>query len=239
MGNYLSEIGSFLWAVINNWAGYCTGGVIVALLWLWSTLKQQTVPRRVGIAVAVFFLLLAIFNAWRDQHHQVIDLTNRLLDSTPGLSGVINYVYAAPFQDGSQTSIFISATITNSRYRSAARGWRLNYYSKSLTEDSILYQLIPAQIQIPDLDSGKKFTIGSEDSLAELALKPIGKGDVVSGWLLFAVPGNRKDEILNGDPTLTVTFMDYRADPSQKVAMQITPRSMPPPYVPGLTYPIR
>jgi hypothetical protein len=37
----LKEIGIYLLAVIDNWAGYCTGGVIVALLWFWSTLKQK------------------------------------------------------------------------------------------------------------------------------------------------------------------------------------------------------
>lgn len=62
---WLKQVAEFLWAVINNWAGYTTGGLIVALLWLWSTLRQVPISRKVGIAVAILFLFFAAFNAWR------------------------------------------------------------------------------------------------------------------------------------------------------------------------------
>jgi hypothetical protein len=65
--DYINDIGRFLWAVINNWAGYTTGGVLVALLWLWTTFRQIPLSRKIGIGVAVIFLFFAVFNAWRDQ----------------------------------------------------------------------------------------------------------------------------------------------------------------------------
>ena len=65
---FLKELFIFSWAVINNWAGYCTGGVIVALLWFWSTIKQRPISRKIGTALAIIFLCLAVFNAWREQY---------------------------------------------------------------------------------------------------------------------------------------------------------------------------
>jgi hypothetical protein len=75
----------FLWAVANNWAGYTTGGLVVALLWLWSTLKQVPISRKTSIAVAVMFLIFAFFNAWRGQY----------LRTKSGLKMQVHYVATA------------------------------------------------------------------------------------------------------------------------------------------------
>ena len=73
----LRDIVIFLWAVLNNWAGYCTGGVIVALLWFWSTLRQRTLPTKLGLLLAVGFLIVAVFNAWRAQKQSVDSVLGR------------------------------------------------------------------------------------------------------------------------------------------------------------------
>lgn len=70
MYTYLRDLFEFLWAVINSWAGYSTGGVAVALLSLWSILGRVQYSRRFGIALAEFFLFLAFFNAWRVEHQK-------------------------------------------------------------------------------------------------------------------------------------------------------------------------
>ena len=66
--NFLRDLGVFLRAVINNWAGYTTGGVIVAFVTLYVMLRETAVPKRWAIALALFFLLLAFFNAWRNEY---------------------------------------------------------------------------------------------------------------------------------------------------------------------------
>ncbi len=76
----MSDLFSFVWAVINSWAGYATGGLIVALVALWSTLRQKPVPRKLGVVLAIVFLLLAFFHAWRDQLNQKRDLFAKLDD---------------------------------------------------------------------------------------------------------------------------------------------------------------
>jgi hypothetical protein len=75
---FWSDLLAFLSAVLNNWAGYVTGGIIVALAWFWSTWFNQPVSRRVGLAIAFVFLLLAIFNAWREERSAKVALEARL-----------------------------------------------------------------------------------------------------------------------------------------------------------------
>src|SRR5947209_179329 len=73
--SWFSDFFQFLWAVFNGWAGYATGGAIVALAWLWSTLFPKfPLSRRIGIALALFFLFMAFFNAWRKEHHRRLEL---------------------------------------------------------------------------------------------------------------------------------------------------------------------
>jgi hypothetical protein len=71
---WFSDLLHFLLAVINSWAGYATGGVVVALLWLWSTISQIPMSRKAGIVLALFFLFMAFFNAWRKQYREKLTL---------------------------------------------------------------------------------------------------------------------------------------------------------------------
>lgn len=63
------EILEFLWAVINNWAGYITGGLIVALVSFYFISADKPMPRNIGFVLAALFLFMAFFKAWRDQKH--------------------------------------------------------------------------------------------------------------------------------------------------------------------------
>ncbi len=72
--DWFSDIGRFLWAVVNNWAGYSTGGIIVAVVALWHLMKDRPVRRKVGIGLAIVFLFLSFFKAWQDQYHRANDL---------------------------------------------------------------------------------------------------------------------------------------------------------------------
>jgi hypothetical protein len=86
--DYLRDMVLFLWSVLNNWAGYATGGVIVALVWLWSTLRQKPPSRNVGIGLAIFFLFFAFFNAWRDQYVKVLNQITFIQITSPALAGL-------------------------------------------------------------------------------------------------------------------------------------------------------
>jgi hypothetical protein len=66
--NFFGDIGRFLWDVLNNWAGYATGGLLVAAFGLWFTWRDKAIPRHIVLALAVVFLLMAIYKAWHDQY---------------------------------------------------------------------------------------------------------------------------------------------------------------------------
>jgi hypothetical protein len=75
----LKEIETFAWAVINGWAGYATGGVVVATIALWHTLRNSPMSRRVGIVLGIIFLLMAFFKAWQEQYEKA----NKILVPAP------------------------------------------------------------------------------------------------------------------------------------------------------------
>jgi hypothetical protein len=64
----MGDITSFLWAVLNNWAGYSTGGLIVAAIALWAVWRNKPLPRRTALLLAVLFLFMAFYKAWHDQY---------------------------------------------------------------------------------------------------------------------------------------------------------------------------
>ncbi|HEX4920517.1 MAG TPA: hypothetical protein VFV92_07230 [Candidatus Bathyarchaeia archaeon] len=69
--DWIKDVGVYLWAVLWNWGNLATGGVIIALLWLYySVIRQSSMPRKVGIVVALLFLMFATFNAWREQYRK-------------------------------------------------------------------------------------------------------------------------------------------------------------------------
>jgi MFS superfamily sulfate permease-like transporter len=111
---WIKELGEFLWAVINNWAGYATGGVIVAILWLWSTYFQKSVSKRWGIALAIFFLTIAVFNAWREQHQGLL-VAQKKLDvlTLPMLEGDMMVAYGPIGKDNQDTIVTVAGVIKN------------------------------------------------------------------------------------------------------------------------------
>jgi hypothetical protein len=85
---WIKELGVWLWAVINNWAGYSTGGLIVAVVALWGLLKNKPtgrkVTRKIGLRLALLFLFLGFFKGWRDQYEKANDLQMKL-DQRPSI----------------------------------------------------------------------------------------------------------------------------------------------------------
>jgi len=66
----------FFWAIVNNWAGYATGGTIAAIVWLWLGWKQRAMPRKWLAYLCLCFLAMAIYKAWEDQYEKVVAATS-------------------------------------------------------------------------------------------------------------------------------------------------------------------
>ncbi len=77
--DWRTEIVSYIWAVINNWAGYLTGGIAVALIAVRSWLQPAWKPsRRFALMLVSFFLFLSSFQAWKEQFEKAHTLEARL-----------------------------------------------------------------------------------------------------------------------------------------------------------------
>jgi hypothetical protein len=64
------EIWQFVWAVSNNWAGYFTGGFIIAAVTFWLAWRKRAMTRRILISLSVLFFIMGCFKAWQQQWRQ-------------------------------------------------------------------------------------------------------------------------------------------------------------------------
>ena len=174
--DFFPDLGRFLWAVITNWAAYATGGVIVALLWLWSTLRESPVSKKVGIGVALVFLFFAFFNAWRQQY----------VKTKVGLTMEINFVGPADNIAGyTQTPLIIWATISNRGVPTIADTWDL----RITTADGRTNQKDKVHIVMMDkpfIFEGK-IKISPSQALYEKTKEPIPAGAKPRGLMVFFV----------------------------------------------------
>jgi len=67
MANFLSDIGTFLWGVLSHWQAYMTGGIVMAVLFIYERLWNKTVSTRTVVWGIIAFFIAAFFMAWRDQ----------------------------------------------------------------------------------------------------------------------------------------------------------------------------
>lgn len=145
MIGYIADFLRFLWAVINTWAGYTTGGIVMALLWFWSTLKSATIPRGVGITLALVFLLVAFFSAWREQYRRAEIAAEDVPDLRGWIDGVITG-QMLPDNSGSVPGVLLVVSIKNLKMPSIVQG----YACVARTPDGTSFQGQPQTVP-PDM----------------------------------------------------------------------------------------
>ena len=70
-----SEFASWLRLVWKHWQVNLTGGVVIAVLFLWQITKKA-VPAGVYLIVALLTLLASTFFVWRDEHKKAVEFEN-------------------------------------------------------------------------------------------------------------------------------------------------------------------
>jgi hypothetical protein len=224
--DYLKELGEFSWAVINNWAGYATGGLVVALIWLWSTLKQIPISRKLGITLALIFLFFAFFNAWHNQYSR----------SHPGFVLQIQQNGIGTNLAGG-TIVFIQAVIFNRGAPSIAHDWML--YVTPIGEKEINAKLLLVTKENPIVFQDQKngsWTFNSEDTLYYKTTTPIPSGGQASGVLVFTVEGKDKATVGQKGTKLKLACMDvFENDISAEVTRRNVSEGIK--FYPGITPP--
>jgi hypothetical protein len=224
--DYLKQFGEFSWAVLNNWAGYTTGGVVVALIWLWSTLQQVPISRQMGIAVALTFLFFAFFNAWRDQYKR----------SHPGFVLQIqqNGIGTNPNKD---VVVFIQAVLWNRGTPSIAHDWKL-YVTTTDNKEIIAKTLLVTKenpIIFHDQTNGN-WTFNSQDTLYYKTTAPVPSGGQAAGVLAFLIEGQDKATIAQEGTKLKLVCVDvFHNEISCEVVRRNVPEGIK--YYPGIDLP--
>src|SRR5438445_363346 len=60
----------FFWAVLDNWAGFFTGGIIIAVVAFWLTWKGKAMTRKFLIGLSICFFVMATYKAWEEQYEK-------------------------------------------------------------------------------------------------------------------------------------------------------------------------
>jgi hypothetical protein len=197
----------FMWDVLNNWAGYVTGGLIIAVITAWLIWKDKTMPRNVGIIFMIGFLLLAFFKAWSDQKTLAIQLKNGLAEEKERNKPHPEFVLEVPQvmicrdENAKKTFALTLLYIKNLGTPSVAFNWRL---SIKLSSESIL-TTIPTRI--PDafniIGQGvAKFN--QTNRMEDKTMAPIQQGGLIGGWLRFDFSNINSDQLHKATKTLYV-----------------------------------
>jgi hypothetical protein len=111
---WLYDLVVYSMSVVNNWAGYSTGGLIIALLWLRSVLQPNwKASKRFGLTLISLFLFLASFQAWREQHQRAAAAETRLVKN----QNPTNVINVPPAQVVITPSAISSSTSTPHQWK--------------------------------------------------------------------------------------------------------------------------
>jgi hypothetical protein len=65
-----SHFWQFSWEIFNNWAGYFTGGCIMAVITFWHSWNDKTMRRKFLLGLTVLFFTMGAYKAWNDQYQK-------------------------------------------------------------------------------------------------------------------------------------------------------------------------
>jgi len=202
----LSDIEHFAWDVINNWAGYSTGGLILACVVLWFGVKEKTMPRKVALVLAALFLLMAFFKAWQDKSQKLIALQAQL--KSPGFSGQLGSAWWGSYKG--KLLVIVGGVVTNPfGPPSAAINWKmsLEFPGSPVAVDGVA-PFTSGKDQSYELPGEKaKMVLAASNYLPEKSATPIPGGGAMAGWF-WSVFNGLSEQDMYKNPELIVSFDD-------------------------------
>jgi hypothetical protein len=208
----MRDLPRFLWVVINNWAGYATGGLIVATCSLYFLSKDKPMPRIVGFVLSGIFLLLAFYKAWHVQHEEVLRLQAELDATTKPHFEVVISQALANYHSSGFTIALVQMGIMNIGAASSVRYMKAHYESATLNQDvDIVY--LPSQEEIkafPDQSLTMDRDVGN---LMDNTRAAITTRSIVPGKIFLRIPGNHIQVFAEKKLKVTITAHDYLGNP--------------------------
>jgi hypothetical protein len=223
----MSDFSEFLWAVINNWAGYATGGLVVATFWLYFVWKDKPMPRAIGFILAGAFLLMAFFKAWREQKQtvaqrdlqitmfqkQIDSLTKPDFELTAGtfvISTLKRHWPTGKGATGKRTDevIFVPLSILNHGAPSVVSKFRMSVSFQGGETVQGIPLVMADSIVLPPPNSAP-ITFTPDQSLFKKAVaQPIPTGGIVGGFVLFLFPEEFNEQLRSAGTVISIVLED-------------------------------
>lgn len=162
---------SWLKAIGSKWVAEVTGGALIGLLYLYSSVRGVTVaPIAYEIAIA-FAIIQAAFLTWRDENNKVKELTPLRI---PDLNGEIAWDILEPVNDW--PSLHIRVRIVNLGAPSIVDSWILTLHLKfkNGTRQSIRF----SQFLFDDVQAKGSKRLEAGDALNGSIILRLDQGDL-------------------------------------------------------------
>jgi hypothetical protein len=193
----IRDIWAWLVAVFSGWFGGI--GFVSTVLWVVAQMRdnpdQGFLNQKWWRVVAVFFLVIASFEAWRDAY----------VDARPQLLGAIDRVSVAPLEppDPPGSVVLVVASVKNTGLPSIATDWALtikNGEEMVATEFALFMQ---KNFRVHD------FEYSAGEALYNRLLRaPLPQGGMERGFLAFKVPGRTPHEVVKPGAIFELRFSD-------------------------------
>ncbi len=182
----------------------------MAGLWLWSTIKQTPISRRAGIGLAVLFLCLAVFNAWREEYHRRKGL------EAMSLVGQFAGLAVAPAEAEQQSSLVtVMGVISNPTGPSTIV---TSFALTAILANGQSLEAIPVALSPGDT------VLGFDQNKSGMVLKqsdywpdsgiatPIPTGGARKGWITGVIRNVSKQKLIEDKAKLIVSFQDVKGN---------------------------
>jgi len=201
----------------------------VALVWLWSTIRQSQVSRKFGIVLALLFLFLAFFNAWREQY--------KLTHPSLLLEFQQNGVGYSPVDPDAR--VFIQAVLYNRGAPTICHDWTLLVAPPHETGVQAESLFVGADSPITFQADNGTWKFDPQDTLYyKTTNNPIASGAQVAGTLVFRVPGVPKPKVAQRGTKLRLTCKSVFGE---EVSAEVQRRNIPEgiKFYPGVQPPVK
>jgi hypothetical protein len=209
---WLKDVLPFLGAVISHEAELLTGGIIMAVITLWSVAKQKQVPRKLMLLIAGVFLFFACFQAWRDERVEKNNLRLSLQDlSTPKLEGFIDLIDVGSVMPplGPSSVVLMWVRVRNQGMDSIAGGYALQASIDGHEVGPVSPSDIPKNLHFTDLG----LSIPGANSGAiydKTAEHVIPRGGQAAGLLMFLIKGVPVESLTKAGLVYSLRFSDVK-----------------------------
>lgn len=206
MGDYLKDLGTFLYALITTWANLATGGVIVAAVAVYYARKKLSPPPKVTLGLALVFGVFASFNVWRAEYLKTHPGLQLHLDQG-GFAEKAESAPGVPLVNTKGVPAIVSATLRNLGPPTIADDWELSIKlpgQKEVLKPRLMDFNLPNQ---PPINIHGE-TVPLNKLLYKETMAPIATGDKREGILAFFVDDKTLADVEQVGTQITLSCRD-------------------------------